>query len=132
MEFYPLYQCIKDTKSNQSQSREILYRVFLEADKCLDISELLKKLKECYAKKISLNTLYRHLDFFIKCKLIIVIQNNNKKSFYCLNEDKIMLFSLCLKCSKLEKLNNNVLCKQIAQRDKSEFIVLYKICNNCK
>ena len=43
--------------------------VLQESEKCLMVSEIADRLVESYPKKISTNTIYRHLNLFVDCEL---------------------------------------------------------------
>lgn len=67
----------KIKKINQSRVREAVYRVLTESkDKCLSVNDILKELLSIYSKKVSINTVYRHLNLFISCELALIIQDD--------------------------------------------------------
>lgn len=127
-----LYECMESKKVNQSQAREAIYRVLMDADdECLSISRILDELSSVYPKKISLNTVYRHLGLFVECKLAVMIQDDFKRAYYCLTEDTPMVFGICPKCNSVEKIsvNSRVLCEGL---ESSEFITVHKKCQRCR
>jgi len=125
-----LNECIEKRRANHSRAREAIYNVLMHSSECLSICDIVKELSDAYPKKISLNTLYRHLNFFIECKLIIVIQDDFKRAYYHLRESSPMTFCVCTKCASVSKLNlvNSIDLKLI---DNVEFITFHKKCNKC-
>ncbi len=88
-----LHSCIESRKVNQSQAREAIYRVLMNAeDKCLTVSGILDELSYIYPKKVSLNTVYRHLNLFVSCKLVVMIQDDYKRAYYCMTEKDPLAF----------------------------------------
>ncbi|WP_024789868.1 transcriptional repressor [Lebetimonas sp. JH292] len=79
------YEKVKNKKINYSWSREAIYRIFSEnKDRCFCVIGIKKQLLMKYNRNVSLNTIYRHLDFFEANGLLVVVQNDDKKAFYCL------------------------------------------------
>lgn len=124
------YKCIEEKNANQSQTREILYRVLMEQEECLTVAQIIGEAKQQYPKKMSLNTAYRHLNFFVECKLAVVIQDDAKKAYYCVKEEKTMAFHICPRCSCVERIavNMDQLCNDL---NDAEFITVHKICKAC-
>lgn len=115
--------------TNNSKAREIIYKILLQSDEILNVSQILDKLWENSTKRISQNTLYRHLNFFSKHNLVIVLQGNLKKSYYFINKGNCPCFKVCPKCNKIEKINSSLkLCEEHID---SDYIILYQICKNC-
>ena len=122
------YQCIKNKKVNQSQAREAIYRVFLEnEERCMSVADIQMELSKVYTKNISLNTIYRHLDFFASCNLVVVIQNDFKKAYYTLTGDKPMAFIVCKKSNKVKKISFHLEKCDVTLED-TDFITIHKIC----
>ena len=130
MSMSKFYKCIEAKKANQSQSREIIYRVLIETVECLTVAQVIERAMQLYPKKMSLNTVYRHLHFFVDCKLAVVIQNDDKKAYYCVKEEKSMAFSICSSCAHVERLdiNSDLLCDGL---NDVEFITVHKACIMC-
>jgi len=127
-----LYQCIESRKINQSQARETIYRVLMDAeDECLTVSRILEELSSVYSKKVSLNTVYRHLNLFVSCKLAVMIQDDFKKAYYCLTGEKPLTFIICTKCNSIEKCSFNP-SHLIDNLESSDFIALHKKCSKCR
>ncbi len=131
MNIEKLYECIEKSKAKHSQSREALFRMFLDdKNRVWSVAEIEKGLKIFYDRRVSKNTIYRHLSFFMENSMILALQDDFKRSFYCLKDDKSMLFSVCPKCKKIKKItNNSLLCKDF---ENCEFITLHRNCKNCK
>lgn len=91
MSIEKLENCIKHKKANNSRAREAIYNLLLDAEECLHVAQILKRLSVTYPKKISQNTLYRHLNFFIACKLAIVIQGDFKRAYYYIKSNDLKL-----------------------------------------
>jgi len=123
-----LQKCIDDNKANTSRSREVIYKILLNSSDCLTVNQIIEKSISEYPKKISINTIYRHLRFFIDCELTFVIQDDLKRSYYCLCRENTMIFSICTKCNKIQKMKTD-LCDEFKD---SEFITIHKICKECK
>ncbi|MGC9351808.1 MAG: transcriptional repressor, partial [Sulfurovum sp.] len=103
-------------KANNSQAREVIFRVLLDADECLNVADILAVAKEIYPKKISLNTVYRHLNFFVECGLVIALQNESKKAYYCILDQNNKIFTMCSKCGRIHKLNiDSDLCSVLGE-----------------
>nr|WP_321268397.1 transcriptional repressor [uncultured Sulfurimonas sp.] len=130
MSIEKLNECIKIKRANHSRAREALYEILLNSDECLNVSEITKKLSQNYPKKISLNSLYRHLNFFIDCELVVAIQDNHKRAYYHLKDSNLMTFCICTKCSSVFKVNSQNIIPYIKNID-AEFITIHKICNKC-
>ncbi|HIC77702.1 MAG TPA: hypothetical protein EYP02_00840 [Sulfurovum sp.] len=128
-----LYKCMEKKKVNNSQAREAIYNILMKEDDCMTVSDITKKLSTAYAKKVSLNTIYRHLTFFAECGLVMVIQDDYKKAYYCITDEKAKAFSICTKCNELSKVVNvseiEILLKKLS---KEEFITLHAKCHKCK
>ncbi|WP_324172940.1 transcriptional repressor [Sulfurimonas sp.] len=125
-----LNNCIKRNRANHSRVREAIYILLMNSDECLNVSQIIKELSTSYPKKLSQNTIYRHLNFFIECKLVIVIQDDFKRAYYYLKENTPMLFCICTTCTRVTKLpiNESVELKEFTD---AEFITIHKICNEC-
>ena len=131
MSLKKLQNCIEKSSSNISRAREAIYRLLLNSEECLSVSQMLEQLSEEYPKKISQNTLYRHLGYFIECKLVLAIQDNYKKAYYYINDETIVGFCICTVCNSVTKLNlaQYTLCEQFKN---VEFITIHKECRDCK
>lgn len=127
-----LYECIENKKVNQSQAREAIYRVLMDAEnECLTVSQILDELSEIYPKKVSLNTVYRHLNLFVSCKLAVMLQDDFKRAYYCLTGEKPLTFIICTKCNSIEKCSSNP-SHLIDDLESSDFIALHKKCSKCR
>jgi len=122
-----LQKCIKTKKVNNSQSREIVYRIICNSDECLSVPEILSLASSEYPKKISVNTVYRHLRFLIDCELLFMIQDDLKKAYYCLHRDEVDIFEVCPRCNNIKRIEITI-CDAIKS---SEFITVHKKCKNC-
>lgn len=128
-----LYECIKQKQINNSEAREAIYTVLMQADNCLSVADISKALQTQYYKKVSLNTIYRHLTLFVECGLAIVIQDDFKKAYYTLTREEALAFTLCPKCNAVSILENtDSLQEMLLMLKKSEFITVHKICAKCK
>jgi len=130
---HSLFNCIKKYNINYSESREIVYKILKNSSDCLSVSKIRKIIKDDYKKNISLNTIYRHLTLFDSCSLINIIQDDYKKSYYCLKSEKTMFFLVCTKCKRVIKLNRNnfVNCDEINKINDLDFVTLHKKCEKC-
>jgi len=135
MSLEKLYQCTDGKKINYSQAREAIYKVLLESDDCLSVPDILKEVAKVYPKKISLNTVYRHLNLFVDCNLAAAIQDNFKKAYYCCLLDDSVVFNVCSKCNFVGRvpLNSQKIlnAKSLLGDDDRAFITLHKQCENC-
>lgn len=123
-------KCIEHKKVNYSWAREAIYRVLSEnKDRCLCVIGIKKQLLMKYNRNVSLNTIYRHLDFFEANGLLVVVQNDDKKAFYCLKEDKPMAFIVCNKCHRVEKTVLNIEDNELFKD--ADFITIHKRCEIC-
>lgn len=122
-----LKKCVEKRKMNYSQSREVIYKILRTNDECLSVANILKISLNYYPKKISINTIYRHLKFFMDCELIFTLQDDLKKAYYCLHRDRVDIFEICPRCNKIKKIDLDI-CKEIQD---IEFITLHKKCKNC-
>jgi Fe2+ or Zn2+ uptake regulation protein len=126
-----LDDCIRQKNLNRSRAREAIYRVLLEAsDECLSVMDIAARLAKSYAQKISLNTLYRHLDSFVSCKLAIVIQDDFKRAYYCAKEKERMFFIVCTKCKRIKKYQP-IEQESACDFDGVEFITVHGRCQKC-
>lgn len=127
-----LYECIETRKVNQSQAREAIFRVLMDAeDECLSVSRILDELSCVYPKKVSLNTVYRHLNLFVSCKLAVMIQDDFKRAYYSLTQDKPSAYIICTKCNSVGKLTMH-LASISKELEDSEFVTIHKKCQKCK
>jgi len=127
-----LYECIKTKKVNNSQAREAIYEVFLKADNCMSVAQLNNDLKQSYPRKMSLNTIYRHLTLFVECGLVMVIQDDFKKAYYCLTGEKAKAFAICPKCNYLSTIKGVEPIEKILDTlSSTEFITIHKRCESC-
>ena len=126
-----LYQCIKNKKVNHSNAREAIYRVLLEnKERCLSVSDIQKELAEAYVGKVSLNTIYRHLDLFVSCNLTVMLQDDFKRAYYCLSDEGSMVFSICKQCKRIDKMKYDPnLCT--LPLESADFITIHKKCEGC-
>ena len=132
MSISKLYECIKRKKVNISQAREAICDVLLQGTNCMSVSEMTEKLEEGHHKKISLNTIYRHLGLFVECDLVVVIQDYYKKAYYTPTLDKALVFSLCPKCNDVSMVKDtSSIEKMLSGLKSSEFITLHKRCATC-
>ena len=127
-----LYHCIESRKVNQSQAREAIYRVLMDAEnECLTVSRILDELSSIYPKKVSLNTVYRHLNLFVSCKLAVMVQDDFKRAYYCLTGEDPLTFIVCRKCNRIEKCvfkPGNLM----DGLESTDFITIHKRCQKCK
>lgn len=115
--------------ANNSKARETIYTILLQSNEILNVSQILDKLWKVSTKRISQNTLYRHLNFFSEHNLVIVLQGNLKKSYYFINNSECPCFKVCPKCNKIEKIDSSLNpCKEHTDCD---YIILYQTCKNC-
>ena len=130
---HTLFNCIKRYNVNYSESREIIYKILDNNDDCLSVSQIKKIIKENYKKDISLNTIYRHLTLFDACSMINIIQDDYKKSYYCLKKNRVMFFLVCTKCKRVIKLNedNFANCREFKKINELDFVTLHKRCERC-
>jgi len=127
-----LYRCIESKKAGQSRAREAIYRVLMDAeDECLTVSRILDELSSVYPKKVSLNTVYRHLNLFVACELVVMIQDDFKRAYYCLTGKEPLTFIICRKCNRIEKctINPNHLIDEL---EGSDFITIHRKCQKCR
>lgn len=130
MSMEKLNEYIKNKRANNSRAREAIYNLLIETDECLSVAQMLKRLSMSYPKKISQNTLYRHLNFFINGNLVIVIQDNLKRAYYYLKEDALMTFCICTRCNKVSKLNLDYFASHDELKT-ADFITVHKVCAKC-
>ena len=131
MSLTKLYECIERKKVNNSYAREAIYKVLFEAENCISVSEIIKKLQDSYAKKVSLNTVYRHLGLFVECELALVLQDDYKKAYYFLVEEKANAFTLCRKCNGISIVRDEKLENILCDLHNHEFVTIHKYCNSC-
>ena len=128
-----LYKCIEEKKVNNSQARETIYALLMNEGKCMSVAEIIHKLSEVDSRKISLNTVYRHLTFFAECALVMVIQDDHKKAYYCLSDEKAKAFAICSKCNYLTQIKGvEAIDNVLKNLECSEFITIHKRCEKCK
>lgn len=133
MSISKLYACIKRKKVNTSQAREAIYLLLTEEENCISVSEMMHKLDKNYHKKVSLNTIYRHLTLFVDCGLVVVIQDDYKKAYYSVTRDKALVFTLCSKCNDVSVLKETHGMENVLLDLKSsEFISIHKKCITCR
>lgn len=132
MSISKLYTCMERKKANQSQAREAIYRILMGSEHdCLSVSQILNTLEDTYPKKVSLNTVYRHLNLFVSCKLAVMLQDDYKKAYYCLTQEEPSAFIICTKCNRVGKLTA-LSCSLTQEFKDSEFITIHKRCHKCK
>jgi Fe2+ or Zn2+ uptake regulation protein len=131
--------CLERKKVNHSRAREAIYRIFLDHESTfMSVAMLHKKLDEYYPKKVSINTIYRHLNLFVSCDLVLLVQDDNKKAYYILVNSDAPVFNICPKCQavgveEVTKEQQEMLCEMVkpTKHQKAPFIVLHKICDRC-
>jgi Fe2+ or Zn2+ uptake regulation protein len=131
MSIEKLDKCIKNKRANHSRAREAVYNILLNSDECLNVSQIAKELSITYPKKLSQNSLYRHLSFFIECDLVIVIQDDFKRSYYYLKDSNLMSFCICTNCTGIKILNSEDIMLYPEFKD-AEFITIHKRCKRCE
>ena len=132
-----LYECLKIKKINNSRAREVIYDVLCNAKGCMSVSSISDESNARYPKKISRNTIYRHLGLFIECKLAVMVQDDYKRAFYCLADEDTMLFSICPSCNSLAKQMVNehqreYINQLISRESVCQFITLHEYCKRCE
>lgn len=131
--------CLEKKKVNHSHAREAIYRILLDnINQFMTVASIHKKLELNYPKKVSLNTLYRHLNLFVSCDLVLLIQDDNKKAYYIVVDDEAPIFAICPKCqsvgfAKVTEDQRKVLSEMIQPKKhhKSPFVTLHKVCEKC-
>ena len=98
---------------------------------CLSVSQILNTLSDTYPKKVSLNTVYRHLNLFVSCKLAVMLQDDYKKAYYCLTGEDPLAFIVCRKCNRIEKCISNP-SHLVKELEGTDFITIHKKCKKCK
>jgi len=126
-----LYKCLNSKKVNHSRAREVIFQVLLDSDECLSVSAIVDRVTKNYPKKISINTIYRHLNLFVECSIAVVIQDDFKRAYYALKDNGLMIFELCPRCNSVKKteINQNFFCEKF---NEVEFVTLHKRCKRCK
>jgi Fe2+ or Zn2+ uptake regulation protein len=126
-----LEECVKKRFLSTSRAREVIYAILKnEQHNCLNMEDIRKKAKEIYPKNISTNSLYRHLNFFVECDLVCIIQADSKKAYYCFKKhDELPMFEICSTCKSISK---SKLKNIINYQDEINQIILYKKCFTCK
>ena len=127
-----LYQCIESHNVNQSQAREAIYRIFLDnKDTCLSIADIQAELPKIYPQNASLNTIYRHLDLFVSCKLVVTIQDDFKRAYFALTGDTPLVFNICRKCHRVEKtVFHTEKCD--ASLEVTDYLTMHTKCERCR
>ena len=131
-----LYECLKQKKINNSRAREVIYDVLCDSKDCMSVSAIANEANARYPKKISLNTIYRHLGLFIECKLAVMVQDDYKRAFYCLADKETMLFSICPTCNRLAKQvvsehQREHINQLVTEGSVCQFITLHEYCKRC-
>ena len=124
---YKLEKCIKNKRVNYSQTRELIYKILENSSECLSVQEIVDLANEEYPKRIPINTVYRHLRFFIECELAFSIQDDLKKAYYCLCKDEATIVMVCSECNSIKKTDIKV-CDELKN---SDFITIHKKCESC-
>lgn len=104
MNLQKLHDVTKTQRVNKSEAREVIYHILAQRDNVVSVVDLLKYIAKNYTKKISQNTLYRHLNFFSENGLVIVLQDRLKRAYYYINDDECPCFRICTKCTTIEKV----------------------------
>jgi len=132
--------CLKQKKVNHSYAREAIYRIFLEnTNAFMTISDIQSRLEESYPKRVSLNTIYRHLHLFVSCDLVLNIQDDNKKAYYISIKDESPLFELCPRCQRVDTIKDLTEKQQKSLTDvldsskgkKMPYMVIHRMCKRC-
>lgn len=131
--------CLERKKVNHSRAREAIYRIFLDFENTfMSVSILHTKLDKYYPKKVSINTIYRHLNLFVSCDLVLLVQDDNKKAYYILVDSDAPVFNICPKCQaigveEVTEVQQKMLCEMVkpSKHHKAPFVVLHKICERC-
>jgi len=126
-----LYRCVEEQKVNHSHAREAIYRILIEAeDACLGIEFIKARLAETYPRPVSVNTIYRHLNLFVSCGLAVTIQDDHKRAYYALTQEKPQAFVVCSRCHAVRKisLGDDAILSKLGKKD---FIVLHTKCAGC-
>ena len=134
-----LEECLQKNKVNHSHAREAIYKVFSEnINEFLSVSKLSKKLLDSYPKKISVNTVYRHLNLFVACNILLLVQDDNKKAYYILVDKESPIFEICPNCQDIGMVNISESQRKTLidilkpkEHKKAPFIVLHKACEKC-
>ncbi|MEA1955520.1 MAG: transcriptional repressor [Campylobacterota bacterium] len=122
-----LQKYIDNKKVKYSFSRELIYKILLNENDCLTVCMITEKLNDRYLQKVSKNTIYRHLRFFIEYDLAFTIEVSDK-AYYCLYKKEQMVFSICTKCNMVEKIEID-LPNELREYS---YVTLHKNCKNCR
>ena len=131
MSFKKLDEVIKNKGVNHSRAREAIFKLLVEEDKLLCVSKIITLLAQTYPKKISHNTLYRHLNFFAENDLVIILQDNYKRAYYCIKDDECKSFTVCPKCNIINKLSTSHIDIRNCDKD-IDYITIHKKCKKCQ
>lgn len=126
-----LYECLKSKKIKSSKSREAVFQILLDSKECMTVNQIASKLNEIYPKKVSINTIYRHLNLFVDCDLVLVLQDDYKRAYYCIKENQTMMFVACTRCKKIKRIKDIPGFKCLDFK-KTKFIVFHKECFECE
>ena len=126
------YDCIKLKKMNNSLIREAIYRILLEnRDECLSINDILNRLSNTHFKNASFNTVYRHLNLFISCGVVITIQDKHKRAYFSIVDEESQTFIVCKRCNRVKKSCINY-AKNIEILNSNDHLILHTKCKECR
>ena len=97
----------------------------------MGIQDILDLLAESYPKKVSFNTVYRHLTLFVECNLAVMLHDNFKRSYYALLEETPLMVSLCRRCGKIERLEIDSSAIDMSLSP-SDLISVHRCCAKCR
>jgi Fe2+ or Zn2+ uptake regulation protein len=129
MNFEKLQECIRRRFANSSRSREALFRVLSEAgERCLGVEEIRERMLAAYPREVSVNTIYRHLEFLQECGLVRGVQAGASRVF-CLR-DASECYAVCRHCGTAVKITGG--CSECMERiPDAELLVIYRRCDLC-
>ena len=122
--------CIKMKMLNSSPIREVILKELAHAGECLCSQVIHERVQENYQKKVSYNTVYRVLKLFEECGLVISIQNDLKKSIFCIKSDEHDTYILDLNSDTITPLVSSSTSKELLKKhslnNADSFIVIHR------
>lgn len=129
MSLKKLNEIVTKQRANHSEAREAIYTILLKSKDVLSVADMSALLTKNYAKKISQNTLYRHLNFFSDNNLVIVLQDQQKRAYYYINNEECPCFRVCSKCNLIKKLDKPIGLHEINKE--CDYVTIHHKCKMC-
>ncbi len=133
----PLHNKLKSKRFKLTPKRAAILDYFAQEGKCLTPESVWENLKKSF-RHLGLPSIYRNLEVFESCGILVRIQREDRRLYYALCQSKDEIHHhhhhiLCVKCGKVDDVQGCALAgvKTPGYRILKHFLQLEGLCPNC-